>query len=58
MQKNILLQNDSYEKFDIFSDISFDIFKEFSGMIFSMHLIFQILQIVIFKIICKDLSET
>ena len=38
--KNITLQNDSYEKLDIyFSEISFDIFKELSGVIFSEHLI-------------------
>ena len=37
--KNILLQNDSYEMLNISSDISFDIFKELSGVIFSVHLI-------------------
>ena len=38
-KSNILLQNDSNEKLDMFSDVSFDIFKELSGVIFSVHLI-------------------
>ena len=29
-KNNILLQNDSYKKLDVFSDISFDTFKELS----------------------------
>ena len=37
-KKNIL-QNDSYENFDNFFDIGFDIFKELSGAIFSVHFI-------------------
>ena len=38
-KNNILLQNDSYDKYDICSNISFDIFKELSGVTFSLHLI-------------------
>ena len=38
VQKN-LLQNDNYENLDNVSDISFDIFKELSGVIFSVHFI-------------------
>ena len=39
-KNNIVLQNDSYEKLGNFSNISFDIFKELSGMIFSVYFIF------------------
>ena len=45
MQKNILIQNDRYENLDSFSYISFDIFKELSDVIYSVHLIFQMLQV-------------
>ena len=36
--KNTIL-NDSYEYSDTFSDVSFDIFKELTGVIFSEHFI-------------------
>ena len=38
-KNNILLQTDNYDNLDIYSYISFDKFKELSGMIFSVHLI-------------------
>ena len=40
-----------------FSDVSYDIFKEFLGLIFSVHFSCQMLQVANLKLICTDSTE-
>ena len=56
-KKNVLLQNDSSENLDNFSNISFDIFKELSGVIFCVHFILLNIADTNLKIICTNSTE-
>ena len=55
--KNSLLQNGSYENLDNFSYISFDIFKELSDLIFSVHFILPTVTGCLLIDHCSDSSD-
>ena len=56
-KKNVLLQNDSSENLDNFSNITFDIFKELSAVIFCVHFILLNVADTNLKIICTNSTE-